>query len=34
MVKTGVHFGSAFAMSISFHMNHYVIWAIIHGSLS
>jgi len=34
IVKTGVTFGSALAMAISFNLNQSVIWAIIHGLLS
>lgn len=31
VVKTGVGFGSALAMVISFTINRSIIWAIIHG---
>ncbi|MGY8763395.1 MAG: hypothetical protein ACKVLE_01535 [Fidelibacterota bacterium] len=34
MVKTGVTFGSALAMAISFNINQSVFWALIHGLLS
>jgi hypothetical protein len=34
MVKTGVTFGAALAMAISFNMNQSVFWALIHGLLS
>ncbi|MFW5802211.1 MAG: hypothetical protein ACOCVC_09275 [Spirochaeta sp.] len=33
VVKTGIGFGSALAMVISFSVNHSIIWAIIHGVL-
>lgn len=32
-VKSGIGFGSALAMVISFSVNHSIIWAIIHGVL-
>jgi hypothetical protein len=34
IVKTGVTFGSALAMAISFNMNQSVFWAVFHGLLS
>lgn len=34
VVKSGLTFGSALAMAISFHVNQSVIWAIVHGVLS
>jgi len=34
VVKTGVSFGSALAMILSFTHSHSVLWAIFHGLLS
>ena len=34
IIKTGVTFGSAMAMAISFNINQSVFWAFIHGLLS
>jgi hypothetical protein len=34
IVKTGVTFGSALAMAISFNINQSVFWALIHGLFS
>jgi hypothetical protein len=34
VVKTGITFGTALAMAISFNVNKSVLWAIIHGVLS
>lgn len=34
VVKSGITFGSALAMAISFHVNQSVIWAVVHGVLS
>lgn len=34
IIRTGITFGTALAMAISFNINHSVIWAIIHGLLS
>lgn len=33
-IKTGITFGTALAMAISFTMNKSVLWAIFHGLLS
>lgn len=33
-IKTGISFGTALAMVISFAMNKSVLWAILHGLLS
>ena len=33
VVKTGIGFGSALAMVISFSVNRSILWAIIHGLL-
>jgi len=30
----GISFGSALAMILSFHVNHSIVWAIIHGICS
>jgi hypothetical protein len=32
-VKSGIGYGIALAMVISFHCNHSILWAIIHGFL-
>lgn len=34
VVKTGITFGTALAMAISFNVNQSVLWAILHGALS
>jgi hypothetical protein len=34
VVKSGVGFGSALAIAISWSVNHSILWAIIHGILS
>ncbi|HET8945832.1 MAG TPA: hypothetical protein VFQ07_02515 [Candidatus Polarisedimenticolia bacterium] len=34
VVKTGITFGTALAMAISFNVNHSVLWAILHGICS
>lgn len=34
IVRSGITFGTALAMAISFNVNHSVLWAIIHGLLS
>ena len=34
IVKTGITFGTALAMAISFNVNRSVLWAILHGLLS
>jgi hypothetical protein len=34
IVKSGITFGTALAMAISFNVNHSVLWAMIHGLLS
>lgn len=34
VVRTGITFGTALAMAISFHVNQSVLWAMIHGALS
>jgi hypothetical protein len=34
VVKTGITFGTALAMAISFNVNQSVLWAVIHGALS
>jgi hypothetical protein len=34
VVKTGITFGTALAMAISFNVNRSVLWAILHGVLS
>ena len=34
VVKTGITFGTALAMAISFNVNQSVLWAMIHGALS
>jgi len=34
VVKTGISFGSALAIAISWSVNKSIIWAIIHGILS
>jgi hypothetical protein len=34
VVKSGVSFGSALAIAISWSLNHSVLWAIFHGILS
>ena len=34
VVKTGITFGTALAMAISFNVNQSVLWAAIHGALS
>ncbi len=33
IVKSGITFGTALAMAISFHVNQSVLWALIHGVL-
>jgi hypothetical protein len=33
VVKTGIGFGSALAMVISFSVNHSILWAMVHGVL-
>jgi len=33
-IKTGISFGSALAIAISWSVNNSIIWAIIHGILS
>ena len=33
-VKTGIGFGTALAIAISWSVNHSIMWAIIHGLLS
>jgi hypothetical protein len=34
IVKSGITFGTALAMAISFNVNQSVLWAMIHGLLS
>jgi len=34
VVKTGITFGSALAIAISWHTHQSILWAIIHGFLS
>jgi hypothetical protein len=34
IVKSGITFGTALAMAISFNINQSVLWAMIHGLLS
>ena len=34
VVRSGITFGTALAMAISFNVNRSVLWAIIHGLLS
>jgi hypothetical protein len=34
IVRSGITFGTALAMAISFNVNHSVLWAMIHGVLS
>jgi len=34
IVKSGITFGTALAMAISFNVNHSVLWAAIHGVFS
>jgi hypothetical protein len=34
LVTTGITFGTALAITISFSINHSVLWAIFHGLLS
>lgn len=34
IVKTGISFGSALAIAISWHAHQSILWAIIHGLLS
>jgi hypothetical protein len=34
IVRTGITFGTALAMAISFNVNRSVLWAILHGVLS
>lgn len=34
IVKTGISFGSALAIAISWSANHSILWAIIHGIFS
>jgi hypothetical protein len=34
VVKSGITFGTALAMAISFHVNQSVLWAIVHGIFS
>jgi hypothetical protein len=34
IVKSGITFGTALSMAISFNVNHSVLWAAIHGLLS
>jgi len=34
IVRSGITFGTALAMAISFNVNHSVLWAILHGLLS
>ena len=34
IVKSGVTFGTAMAIAISFQANHSIFWAIIHGLMS
>ena len=34
IVKSGITFGTALGMAISFNVNHSVLWAMIHGILS
>jgi hypothetical protein len=34
IVKSGITFGTALAMAISFHVNQSVLWAMFHGLLS
>ncbi|HZM71538.1 MAG TPA: hypothetical protein VFB95_14355 [Candidatus Cryosericum sp.] len=34
IVRSGITFGTALAMAISFNVNHSVLWAMIHGILS
>jgi hypothetical protein len=33
IVKSGITFGTALAMAISFHVNQSLLWAVIHGLL-
>jgi len=34
VMKTGIGFGTALAIAISWSVNHSILWAIIHGLLS
>lgn len=34
IARTGITFGSALAIAISWSLNHSILWAIIHGLLS
>jgi uncharacterized membrane protein YjjB (DUF3815 family) len=34
IVKSGITFGTALAMAISFNVNHSVLWAALHGACS
>jgi hypothetical protein len=34
VIKTGVSFGSALAIAISWHQHQSVLWALVHGALS
>ena len=34
VVKTGITFGSALAIAVSWHTNQSILWAILHGFLS
>jgi len=34
VVKSGISFGSALAIAISFHVHQSVLWAIVHGIFS
>ncbi|MDD1502417.1 hypothetical protein PVA17_06510 [Lysinibacillus sp. CNPSo 3705] len=34
VIKSGISFGSVLAITISWSINHSIIWAIIHGCLS
>lgn len=34
IVKTGISFGSALALAISWNVNQSILWAILHGLLS
>jgi hypothetical protein len=34
VIKSGISFGSVLAITISWSVNHSIIWAIIHGCLS
>lgn len=33
-IKTGITFGTALAIAVSYNANHSILWAILHGILS